>query len=86
MNKQQRIFDELRMNPKNVRFERLCAIAEAFGFRMRGGKGSHRIYARDGVKELLNFRNVKGTAKPYQVKQFIKLIEKYGLLEEERDA
>jgi predicted RNA binding protein YcfA (HicA-like mRNA interferase family) len=86
MNKQQRMFEELRKNPKNVRFERLCAIAEAFGFRMRGGQGSHRIYVRDGVKELLNFQNVGGKAKPYQVKQFIKLIEKYGLLEEERDA
>jgi hypothetical protein len=38
------------------------------------------------VEELLNFQNVKGKAKPYQVKQFIKIIEKYGFLEEESDA
>lgn len=37
---------------------------------------------KEGVVELLNFQNVNGKAKPYQVKQFIKIIEKYNLLEE----
>lgn len=60
----------------------MCNIAEAFGFRFRGGKGSHRIYVRKGITELLNFQNVNGKAKPYQVKQFIKIVEKYNLLEE----
>jgi len=35
---------------------------------------------------MLNFQNVGGKAKPYQVKQLIKIIEKYNLLEEEEDA
>jgi hypothetical protein len=42
-----------------------------------------RIYVRDGVSEMLNFQNVKGKAKPYQVKQLLKVVEKYKLLEEE---
>jgi len=46
-----------------------------------GGKGSHRIYVLRGVGELLNFQNVDGKAKPYQVKQFINIIEKYRILE-----
>lgn len=41
-----------------------------------------RIYVRDGVREMLNFQNVKGKAKPYQVKQLLKVVEKYKLLEE----
>ena len=53
------------------------------GFRFRGGKGSHRIYVRDGVREMLNFQCVKGKAKPYQVKQFLRVVENYKLLEEE---
>jgi len=77
-----RLFEELKNNPKNVRFERLCKTAEAFGFRFRGGKGSHRIYVRTGIREMLNFQNVGGKAKPYQVRQFIKIVEKYNLLEE----
>lgn len=86
MNKE-RLFEELKKNPKDIRFERLCKIVESFGFRFRGGKGSHRIYIRDGIKELLNFQNVSGKAKPYQVKEFIKIVEKYGLIEEkEEDA
>ena len=79
MNKR-RLFEKLKKNPKNIRFERLCRIVEAFGFRFRGGKGSHRIYVRNGVEELLNFQNVGGKAKPYQVRQFIKIVEKYNLL------
>jgi len=37
---------------------------------------------KEGIKELLNFQNVGGKAKPYQVKQFLKIVEKYNLLEE----
>ncbi len=51
-----RLFEELKKNPKNVRFERLCKIAEVFGFRFRGGKGSHRIFVREGIREMLNFQ------------------------------
>jgi hypothetical protein len=75
-------YEELKRNPKNVRFEKLCQVVELFGFEFRGGKGSHRIFMREGVKELLNFQNVGGEAKPYQVKQFLKIVEKYNLLEE----
>jgi hypothetical protein len=76
------LYDEFRRNPKNVRFEEICRAAEAFGFRFRGGKGSHRIYVKPGVRELLNFQNEKGKAKPYQVRQFLTIIEQYSLLEE----
>jgi len=77
------IYEELKRNPKNVRFEVLCGAAELFGFKLRGGKGSHRIYVKEGVREMLNFQNVKGKAKPYQVKQLLKVVERYKLLEEE---
>jgi len=74
-------YRELKERATNVRFEELCRAAELFGFKFKGGKGSHRVFVREGVKELLNFQDVKGKAKPYQVRQFIKLIEKYSLLE-----
>jgi len=75
-------YEKLKRNPKNVRFETLCQAVELFGFKFKGGKGSHKIFAKEGVKELLNFQNVSGKAKPYQVKQFLKIVEKYNLLEE----
>jgi hypothetical protein len=77
------VYDELKKNPKSVRFNRLCGAAELFGFRFRGGKGSHVIYRRDGINEMLNFQNVGGWAKPYQVRQLLKIIDKYNLLKEE---
>ncbi len=80
------MIEELKRNPKNVRFDKLCNAAEAFGFRFKGGKGSHRIYVREGIREILNFQNVEGKAKPYQVRQFIKIVEKYYLVEEDLDV
>ena len=81
-----RSVEELKCNPKNVRFEHLCNIVQKFGFRFRGGKGSHRIFVREGVEEMLNLQNEGGKAKPYQVRQFIKIVEKYNLQEVEPDA
>ena len=78
-------FNEIKKNPKNVRFHTLCKVTESFGFVCRGGKGSHRVYIRRGCKEILNFQNINGKAKPYQVRQFIKIIEKYSLMEEENE-
>lgn len=39
-------------------------------------------YMQKGIIEILHFQNVKGKAKPYQVKQLLKVIEKYKLLGE----
>ncbi|MDO9391540.1 MAG: type II toxin-antitoxin system HicA family toxin [bacterium] len=77
------IYQELCRNLNNLRFEKLCRQAGKFGFMFKGGKGSHRIYVREGIPEMLNFQNVKGKAKPYQVRQFLKVIEKYHLEEED---
>jgi len=39
------------------------------------------VYAQEGIMEILNFQDVKGRAKPYQVRQLLKVIRKYNLLE-----
>jgi hypothetical protein len=80
------VYMELKGNPKNVRFNRLCNAAELFGFSYRGGKGRHVIYRREGIREMLNFQNVGGWAKPYQVRQLLKIIDKYNLLKEENNV
>ena len=81
--KKRKLYEEIKRNPKKIRFKKICKIAEVFGFKKRKGKGSHHIFIHPDVNELLNFQNVSGNAKPYQVKQLIKIIEKYGLLEED---
>jgi len=69
MNKKD-IYNKLKENPKNVRFKTVCRAADLFDFKLRGGKGSHRIYVREGVRELLNFQNVKGKAKLIKLSNF----------------
>ena len=31
------------------------------------------------INEIINIQNYKGEAKPYQIKQFLSLVEKYNL-------
>jgi hypothetical protein len=66
-------------SPNNLRFEDLVALVEAFGFRSRRSRGSHQMFARPGIPELVNLQNDRGKAKPYQVRAFLGLIERYNL-------
>jgi hypothetical protein len=63
----------------------MVRLVEGFGFTLRRTSGSHHIFARDGIPELLNLQDVRGQAKPYQIRQFLRLVERHNLvLEEER--
>jgi len=79
MGKLEKLFTRVQDNPHNVRFDEICKLAEVFGFKYRGGRGSHKVYSQKGIPEILNFKNVKGMAKPYQVRQFLQIIEEYNL-------
>jgi hypothetical protein len=77
MSKRDKLIDGLRNNPKDVRFEDACRIAELLGFTWGGGKGAHRAYHRPGEPALLNFQNWNGRIKPYQARQLIEMVDKY---------
>jgi len=69
----------------NVAFKDMVRLVEGFGFTLRRTSGSHHIFARDGVPELINLQDVRGQAKPYQIRLFLRLVEIHNLvLEEER--
>jgi predicted RNA binding protein YcfA (HicA-like mRNA interferase family) len=68
---------------RNIRFSDKIALVEAFGFRWSRTSSSHHIYARADVPELINLQNVHGQAKPYQVRQFLKIVERYNLVLDE---
>ncbi len=61
----------------NFDFDDLCFVLERAGFTRRAGKGSHHIFFRDGVAEIVNIQPRGGQAKPYQVKQVRDLLLKY---------
>ncbi len=66
-------------NPRSVKFADAVALVEAFGFHLSRTRGSHHLFAHPGIAELVNLQEVRGEAKPYQVRQFLKLVERYDL-------
>jgi hypothetical protein len=46
---------------------------------MRRVSGSHHVFVHPEIPELINLQAVRGKAKPYQIRQFLKLVERYDL-------
>ena len=67
-----------------MKFRELTTLAESLGFILDRVKGSHHIFVHPDLPEILNLQNVKGQAKPYQINQLVKLIEKHNLLVEDQ--
>ena len=68
----------------NIRFSELCQCLRRFGFNVRV-KGSHHIFHKENVIEILNLQPSGNKAKPYQVKQVRNVITKYKLTGELND-
>jgi len=79
----QKLLRQILNNQKNVKFNDFVTILEAFGFFLARTGGSHNIFKNSSVNEIINIQNVNGEAKPYQIKQFFSLVEKYNLKMEE---
>jgi len=62
----------------NVSFNELCRLLDSLGFQERI-RGSHHIFTRDGVEEILNLQPFGAKAKVYQVRQVRRVILKYQL-------
>lgn len=68
----------------NVDFGDFTHLVEAFGFQLDHVRGSHHFYFHSRVSEVLNLQPHHGEAKPYQVRQFLDLVERYNLQLEDR--
>ena len=79
MTTNQRILQRILAGSKNIRFSDMINLVEGFGFRPSRTEGSHHIFVHPDIPELVNLQEVKGQAKPYQMHQFLKLIERYSL-------
>jgi hypothetical protein len=62
----------------NLGFADLCQLLKRLGFDERI-RGSHHIYTREGVEEILNLQPRDGKAKPYQVRQVREVVIRYRL-------
>lgn len=64
---------------RNINFNDLCNLLGSLGFDNRI-KGSHHIYYKEGVEEIINMQSLNNKAKAYQVKQVRELLIKYKLI------
>lgn len=62
----------------NIMFNDLCGLLKSFDFSSRIN-GSHHIFWREDIEEIINIQPKDGKAKPYQVKQIRNIILKYKL-------
>ncbi|MBI2345330.1 MAG: type II toxin-antitoxin system HicA family toxin [Deltaproteobacteria bacterium] len=74
-----RLWEQVERQPHNVHFSDFCRLIAWFGFVRKGGKGSHQTYFHPGVREILDVQPLGGEAKPYQIRQLIRLVRQYGL-------
>ena len=63
----------------NIAFNDLVDLVHGFGFRLDRVRGSHHIFVHSDMRELINLQNDHGQAKPYQIRQFLRLVEHYNL-------
>ncbi|MBX3043955.1 MAG: type II toxin-antitoxin system HicA family toxin [Candidatus Kapabacteria bacterium] len=80
---EKKILKKILSGSKNIAFDDFVKLIFSFGFFLDRENGSHHIFKRKGIIEMLNIQNVNGQVKPYQVKQFLTIIENYGLKMEE---
>ena len=79
MSKKRKLLEKVLSGSKNLQFDDLVTLIESFGFSLSRINGSHHIFTHPTIPELINWQNRNGKAIPYQVRQFLILIEKYSL-------
>jgi len=80
MTKLAKLYAHLLANPrKSIPFRDFERLLGAFGFEHSRTKGSHRQYVHPDVPRPLPVQPESKDAKPYQVREFLELIEEYSL-------
>lgn len=62
-----------------MRFRDFQRILEAFGFALDRINGSHHNYRHPRVSRPLSVQPRGNMAKPYQIQQFLDIVEEFGL-------
>ena len=70
---------------RNVAFADMINLVEGFGFSLVRVSGSHHIFGRTGIPKTINLQPDRGDAKPYQIRQFLRLVERHRLTLEDEE-
>lgn len=63
----------------NVAFGDVRRLMESLGFELCRVSGSHHVFTHPEIPELINLQSVRRLAKPYQLRQLMRLVERYDL-------
>ncbi len=80
MVKKSKLLKKILSGSKNIRFDEFTGLIIAFGFTFERISGSHHIFSHPAVPQTIAVQPIPGgQAKPYQVRQFMKLVERHHL-------
>jgi predicted RNA binding protein YcfA (HicA-like mRNA interferase family) len=74
-----KLYQRLVATRASMRFRDFQRVLEAFGFTLDRIKGSHHSYRHPDVPRPLSIQPRGNMAKPYQIDQFLDMVEEYGL-------
>ena len=76
----EKILEQMRTEPANVRFSELQRVCETYFGKPRQNGSSHAIYKTPWPgNPRVNIQNNKGKAKAYQVRQVLLAVERLGV-------
>lgn len=71
------IVEQMRRNPKSIRFAEACRVCDYYFGKPRQKATSHRVYKTPWQGDpRVNIQSARGKAKAYQVKQVLRAIER----------
>lgn len=77
--KANKLLQKLIQSKNNVSFDDFVRCIELFGFKKKRISGSHHVFSKEGIAELVNVQCVNGKAKPYQISQFLRILKLYDM-------
>lgn len=77
-------FDCKLVSDSNISFDGICQLLRNLGFDERI-RGSHHIFTKNGIEEILNLQPSGSHAKAYQMKQIRNVMIKYKLAGDQND-
>ena len=77
MPKIEKLVDQMRQNPKGIRFSDLASVCDFYFGLPRQSRSSHRVYQTPWRGDRrVNIQNDKGMGKPYRVRQVLRAIDR----------
>ncbi len=75
----EKLYTHLLANRSAMKFADFQRILKAFGFELDRINGSHHIYKHRLASRPLSIQPKGNKAKPYQIDQFLDIVEEFGL-------